>query len=774
MNYIENNHPTRLTIMPRTHPSSSKKKPKVVRKRKKPPTNQSQEALSNVCNITGLDNGVAGLDGTIGGLEDNVMDCLDELACAQVGLTSSSINTASDSSKNNSTSDGTKGAKENPPSIQTSDLPLPPPPPPGIHQIPNLRIELARHLQTQTLSTFLLQSCHGLRMPTFERWLLDSKMEESDRFQSIIEAWMDNPSLKLAHTASGKSKKKYGRAAMYLQEKDETNAQHERENSRKEKDCKLLLDADKRIPARIALNHDRCGYVGSWIRNVDRDPILPNQVMESDSSCDRLLREVIAALSIDNSGEESDQRQQKGREIVRELCHRTTEACKELYHLEQRLGKYQKFGWDSTSTADRGGKKKRKTGSGSSGGGNVDKIHVEWNKEGEEDATGESPQHSHQLCSLVYVPKKRKSYRPASLINYGKPSSAATNTSTPEDNQIDDTSSQHKPKPFVIKLNASHYHKLRAMFDATYNPSDASTSTSSMTKEQSAHAFNAALFAVVIRYSSMSGGQLLNDWRGGGMQGAVHEGVFDCLSKWFGGSASGTECFASPFNSTLSGFFSAFPSPDLDGHFGSHGDFFHPLSESDFLRPGWYELNPPFSPGVMSKMAHRIGELLDISCKQELDVAFIVVIPTLRTIANDNGFSADKVKAKKKKKKKRHKDSVQDDDDSQEESNNKSSVASTVHHAASQSFRQLINSPYLRSHIVLPAREHGYIEGGQHLRPTKFKESQYSTSVIILRSKSWIGTEDAELFEKELRDAFASRHAMEVEQRKERSMGKMV
>ena len=245
------------------------------------------------------------------------------------------------------------------------------------------------------------------------------------------------------------------------------------------------------------------------------------------------------------------------------------------------------------------------------------------------------------------------------------------------------------------------------------------------------------------------------------MQGAVHDGVFDCLSKWFGGSASGTECFASPFNSTLDRFFSAFPSPDVDGHFGSHGDFFHPSPTSDFLRSGWYELNPPFSPGVMSKMVHRIGALLDASCKQKLDVTFIIVIPTVRSATDESPHDTTKVKEKKK----RSKHSA--DDEESKEKPSSANLVSAVHHAASQSFHQLVNSAHCKSHIILPAREHGYIEGGQHLRPTKFKESQYSTSVIVFRSNSWIDGDDAELFEKEVRGAFASRHAMEIEQRRE-------
>ena len=37
------------------------------------------------------------------------------------------------------------------------------------------------------------------------------------------------------------------------------------------------------------------------------------------------------------------------------------------------------------------------------------------------------------------------------------------------------------------------------------------------------HAFHAALFAIIIRYSTLAGGQQLNVLRGGGMQGAIHD-----------------------------------------------------------------------------------------------------------------------------------------------------------------------------------------------------------------------------------------------------------
>jgi hypothetical protein len=55
-----------------------------------------------------------------------------------------------------------------------------------------------------------------------------------------------------------------------------------------------------------------------------------------------------------------------------------------------------------------------------------------------------------------------------------------------------------------------------------------------MTATQATHAFHALLFAIVIQYSSLSGGQQLNDWRGG-----VCRVRFGCCDKWFGVSEAG-------------------------------------------------------------------------------------------------------------------------------------------------------------------------------------------------------------------------------------------
>ncbi|KAL9184082.1 hypothetical protein ACHAXT_002168 [Thalassiosira profunda] len=703
---------------------------KEKRKRRKHTASASASSLSDVCNVTGLNDGPANLDGLgIGGMGDDVMDCLSEMAAsAQVaasGAPGSGGNAATD------TAEPSTQTEKDPPKLSS-------PQPPGIHQIPNLRIELARHLQMQNLSTFLLKSCPGLRMPSFERWVLDSKLEEADRLQCIAEEWAENPSLR----PSERPKKKYGRAAVHIANGGDSG--REQDEARQEKDCDLLLAAERRLPVQMGRQRRR-DRAGQWIQLVDRDPVLPYSANETDASCKRLLAELTAVMAANQSTEEDqedDGTLPKSAEMVREMCSRAGEACKELHAMERRLGKHQKFGWDS-------GSKKRKRG-GSGGAGNVDKIRVEWHGEKDAPARQES-----KVCSLVYTPKPKKRKRPKSTT--GNP---YRTKSTADDNKQegDDSASQRKSKPFVVKVNGSHYRKLRSMFDATYHAAGTSLPT-----DQATHAFHAAVFALVIRYSSLSGGQMLNDFRGGGMQGAVHEDVFACLSKWLGGE--GTECFASPFNATLKRFCSAFPSPDVDGHFGgSSGDFFRPPSEAEFLRPGWYELNPPFSPGLMGKMEHRIEELLAEAQRRELEVTFVVVIPTVLDgkplIRGEVGEAIQS--SKKKKKRQKHEDNPREASDA-------SPLTATVHRAASQSFRQLIDNPHCKQHIVLPAREHGYIEGGQHLRPTRYKESQSATSVIVLSTKRWLTEDDETQFERGIRGAFASRHAEEVRQRKGKS-----
>jgi len=674
-------------------------------KKRKTSNHRVDDALS-LCNVAGLDASV------FGGGDIGEMDCLEAMAVAQCASTTN-VNTHGEESGRSSLINH----------FSKSNDSLPPQPP-GFHCIPNARIELARHLQTQSLSSFVLESCPGLRMPTFERWLLDTKLEETERFEHIVKEWLEDS--RLVHNDAGKTKKKYGRAAKYHQKQFEGNKEldirYEREKSRYEKENDMLSEVKK--SSSLPQQQSR---IPNWTQLVYRDPILPHASLETDPSCIRLSEELFVMLPSINNDNSDRERRRKAIDIVRDLCHRTSESCKEIRNLEQRLGKYQKFAWSGDATRDRKSIKA------------VDKVVVEWHDDDK------------SVCSLIFVPKRRtSSHRPASQTG-GFRESGDGDAANPH-------TQQNKPKPFVIKINTSHYNKLRAMFDSCYRGLAGTTTTSSKSKEQSTHAFHAILFCLVIRYSSLSGGQLINDWRGGGMQGAVHDAVFDCFSKWFGfgGKKSspfvgGTECFASPFNSTLSRYYSAFPSPDLDGHFGSYGDFFQmPLTD---LGPGWFEINPPFSPFVMTKMAKRIIELMEKQVKNDVDVTCIVIIPTVRS----NETKSEQTKARKQ---------LVGDKDGDVLNDDIPGLMSIVNHAAKQSFDMLINSPYCKSHIILPAQKHGFIEGGQHLRNTKYKESQCYTSVIVLRSQEWSDAEAAKMFDKDIRIAFASRHAMEVKKRK--------
>ena len=205
------------------------------------------------------------------------------------------------------------------------------------------------------------------------------------------------------------------------------------------------------------------------------------------------------------------------------------------------------------------------------------------------------------------------------------------------------------------------------------------------------------------------------------------------------------EGFASPFNATLPRFASAFP--DLDWHFGSVGRFldcrFDGETNNDDSCDGEYcEANPPFSPGLMFSMANHILEVLERAEKKRLRLTFVVVVPSVNSKSSTPS---------------RH--------------SNDTAVAK---HAAEKSFHMMTSSSYCKKHIQLHAREHGYVEGAQHLRPTQYKESSYDTSVIILQSPESFacrtGGPDISELEKELRLAFASRHKTEMMERKRKAM----
>ena len=313
-------------------------------------------------------------------------------------------------------------------------------------------------------------------------------------------------------------------------------------------------------------------------------------------------------------------------------------------------------------------------------------------------------------------------------------------------------------KPFCFKLNLFHYKNLKDRFVGIHLDLSFGDNKTVKTKMEAMveRSFHVLVLALLLRYSALSGGGLLDDLRGGGMQGAIHSSVFEVLESHFSSERNSDssdakssrqfwfEGFASPFNATLPRFASAFP--DLDWHFGSVGHFldckFNRTPEDNDTGDGEYcEANPPFTPGIMLSMADHMIETLEKADKNNSRLTFVVVVPSI-----DN-------------KTKRSKSST---------TSHRNDNTAVAKHAAAKSFCRMTSSVYCTKHIIFNAREHGYVEGAQHLRPTKYKQSSYDTSVIILQSPNACETSKSglEKLEKNLRLAFSSRHEMELVERK--------
>jgi hypothetical protein len=285
-----------------------------------------------------------------------------------------------------------------------------------------------------------------------------------------------------------------------------------------------------------------------------------------------------------------------------------------------------------------------------------------------------------------------------------------------------------------LLITAGHYSKLRVLYDMHGG-----------CKSQGDRFdvdFHSALALLLLRYNSLNGGSTKG--LGGGFQGAINEEVFDVLLRRFD---CRLECFASPLNCRYSGFCSAFA--DTDTSFGSIGDFF-----SFRPREGCYEANPPFTAVLMLEMVQHMEELLlladgdnDSDAKKSLPLCFIVILP-----ACGGGTS-------------REIDSTKDDDGADDDGGADGARAAQL--AASPSWEALHGCTYFTRHLRVKAKEHGYIEGSQQSRPTRYKTSAFDTSVFFLQTraaaKKWPVTGEVC---KELQAAFRSKHLDEVEQRK--------
>ncbi|ETO72570.1 hypothetical protein F441_11231 [Phytophthora nicotianae CJ01A1] len=198
---------------------------------------------------------------------------------------------------------------------------------------------------------------------------------------------------------------------------------------------------------------------------------------------------------------------------------------------------------------------------------------------------------------------------------------------------------------------------------------------------------------------------------GGGFQAALNEECFDMLLKEFDCKM---ECFASPLNCRYSRFCSAFL--DTDFAFGSVGSFF------DFSpRSGCFEANPPFIPKVIKRMADHMTALLNAA---DGPLAFIVIIPAWQE---------------------------------------------------TEGWQQLNASRFNQRHLLIPQKQHGYCEGKQQIRKTRWRIASFDTSVFFWQNSKacnkWPVTEKKL---ESLKLAFKSKQADERDALGLRKSGKRV
>ena len=209
-------------------------------------------------------------------------------------------------------------------------------------------------------------------------------------------------------------------------------------------------------------------------------------------------------------------------------------------------------------------------------------------------------------------------------------------------------------RPFV-EVSRDHLRKLSILYSSACEE-DASDDT-----------FRRRLFCMCLRYEALGCH---------GYQAAIGPLVFKVLRDYL---CVEVECFASPLNSTLRNYCSAFP--DVDAPFGSCGSFFS-------YRPhrGSFEVNPPFEPELMCFAVEHASCLVESAESLNEPLSFAFIVPTWDRLP----FHC-----------------------------------------------KLVNSNWLRGKpIFLDAESHGFVDGSQHTKCPKdrLRGSSFGTTVAILQS----------------------------------------
>lgn len=158
----------------------------------------------------------------------------------------------------------------------------------------------------------------------------------------------------------------------------------------------------------------------------------------------------------------------------------------------------------------------------------------------------------------------------------------------------------------------------------------------------------------------------------GGSQASLHGQVFDVLRDCFKVEC---ELFASPLNCRWPMYYSKYG--DVDKPFGSLGDF-------RACKPsgGAFEANPPFDEDVVARMAEHLFECLDAASSA---LTFVVVTP---------------------------------------------------HWPNRPCWEKMRRSKFCSRAEVISVREHGYYEGAQHRKKSRYRLATSDTSVLFLQNES--------------------------------------
>ena len=151
-------------------------------------------SISALCNVSGLapnDDDADDILGCLAELDDGIGAHADSEAAGTDGDGSRVLNGTAARTTVDRTAQVNKV-----PTLTTQDVSPPP-----------IRVELLRHKLMGELSSYLLGECKagGLRMPSFERWCIDSKLEEREKRRAAAAA--------AAASAEGGKKRKRSRYA---------------------------------------------------------------------------------------------------------------------------------------------------------------------------------------------------------------------------------------------------------------------------------------------------------------------------------------------------------------------------------------------------------------------------------------------------------------------------------------------------------------------------------------------------------------------------------